>query len=162
MDQRLNAIELKSSLHGCQNSCRTRTAIIKAKLAQQLAHLEQKPFFCVFLDLKKAFDVMDQDCYLLVLEGYGVGPNIGRLIRHFWDKAQMVCRALGNYGVPVKAGRGMTKGGPLSAKLFNLVVDAVACEPTGGCKGPWGTIPGQIDARVPGNLLCGQHLFHGT
>ncbi len=44
MDQRLNAIKLYSRLHGCRNGCGTGTAIIEAKLAKQLAHLEQKPF----------------------------------------------------------------------------------------------------------------------
>jgi hypothetical protein len=69
---------------------------------------------------------MDRDHFLLVLEGYGAGPNMRRLICHFWDKAQMVCHMLGNYRVPFKAGHGVTQGGPLSAKLFNLVMDAVA------------------------------------
>ncbi len=59
MDQWLNAIKLHSSLHGYQNGRGTGTAIIEAKLAQQLAHLEQKPFFGVFLDLKKAFNAMN-------------------------------------------------------------------------------------------------------
>jgi hypothetical protein len=36
------------------------TGIIEAKLAQQLAHLKQMPFFAVFVDLKKVFDAMDQ------------------------------------------------------------------------------------------------------
>jgi hypothetical protein len=40
----------------------------------------------------------------------------------------MVCRASGNYGQPFKAGRRVTQGGPLSAKLFNILVDAVARE----------------------------------
>jgi hypothetical protein len=40
----------------------------------------------------------------------------------------MVCRANGNYGTPFHAGRGVTQGGPLSAKLFNILVDAVARE----------------------------------
>jgi hypothetical protein len=40
----------------------------------------------------------------------------------------MVCHTSGNYGVPFKAGRGVTQGGPLSAKLFNILVDAVAQE----------------------------------
>jgi len=39
-----------------------------------------------------------------------------------------VWRASGNYGTPFKAGRGVTQGGPLSAKLFNILVDAVAHE----------------------------------
>jgi hypothetical protein len=51
-----------------------------------------------------------------------------RLIRHFWDEATNVCRASGNYGAPFKAGRGVTQGGPLLAKLFNIVVDAVVRE----------------------------------
>ncbi len=41
-----------------------------------------------------------------------------RLIRGYWRDAIMVCRAMGNYGTPFKAGRGVTQGGPLSAKLF--------------------------------------------
>ena len=40
----------------------------------------------------------------------------------------MVCRASGNYGTPFKVGRGVTQGGPLSAELFNILVDAVARE----------------------------------
>ena len=37
----------------------------------------------------------------------------------------MVYRTAGNYGQPFKAGRGVTQGGPLSARLFNILVDAV-------------------------------------
>ena len=103
MDQRLNAIQLHESLHGCRDGRGTGTAVIEAKLAQQLAHLEQRPFYGVFLDLKKAFDAMDRKRCLLVLEGYGAGPNMRRLIHHFWVEAQMVCRASGNYGAPFKA-----------------------------------------------------------
>ena len=40
----------------------------------------------------------------------------------------MVCWASGYYGTPFKAGRGVTQGGPLSAKLFNILVDAVVRE----------------------------------
>jgi hypothetical protein len=39
-----------------------------------------------------------------------------------------VCRALGNYVTSFKAGGGVTQGGPLSAKLFNIMVYAVARE----------------------------------
>ncbi len=71
---------------------------------------------------------MDQVRALLLLEGHGASPNMRRLIRHFWDEATNVCRASGNYGTPFKAGRGVTQGGPLLAKLFNIVVDAVVRE----------------------------------
>ncbi len=66
MHLRLNAFDLHDSLHGCRDKCGTGTARIKAKLAQQLAHLEQVPFYGVFLDLKKAFDSMDRERCLLM------------------------------------------------------------------------------------------------
>ena len=71
---------------------------------------------------------MDQECCLEILGLHGVGPNMLRLIRNFWDTAINVCWARGNYGKQFKAGRGVTQGGPLSAKLFNILVDAVARE----------------------------------
>jgi hypothetical protein len=64
----------------------------------------------------------------MVLEGYGDGPRMIRLICGFWHDAIMVCRAAGNYGTAFKAGRGVTQGGPLSARLFNIMVDAVIRE----------------------------------
>jgi hypothetical protein len=44
MDKQLNTIELHESLYGCRIGRGTGTTIIEAKLAQQLAHLEQRPF----------------------------------------------------------------------------------------------------------------------
>jgi hypothetical protein len=128
MDHRLEVIALHDSLHGCCNGQGTGTAVIEVKLVQQLAHIEQDPFYGVFIDLKKAFDAMDRERCLLILEGHGVGPNMRQLIRQFWDEATNVCRASGNYGRPFKAGRGVTQGGPLLAKLFNIMVDAVVRE----------------------------------
>ena len=120
--------KLHDALHGWRNQRGTGAAGIEAKLAQQLAHLEQVPFYGVFLDLKKAFHAMDWERCILILEGYGVRPNMIRLIHNFWRNAVVVCRASGNYSTPFQAGRGVTQGRPLSAKLFNILVDAVARE----------------------------------
>ena len=51
-----------------------------------------------------------------------------RLICNFWDQASFACRAQGRYGRPFKAGRGVTQGGPLSPKIFNVMVDAIVRE----------------------------------
>jgi hypothetical protein len=91
MKVRLDAIELHESLHGCRNKRGTGTAVIEAKLAQQLAHLEQTPFYGIFLDLKKAFDAINRERCLEILGGYDVGPNMLRLINQFWSSADMVC-----------------------------------------------------------------------
>jgi hypothetical protein len=50
------------------------------------------------------------------------------LIQNFWENATMVCQASVNYSTPFQAGRSITQGGPLSAKLFNVLIDAVARE----------------------------------
>jgi hypothetical protein len=101
---------------------------MEAKLTQQLAHLEQVPFYGLFLDLKKAFDSMDCKWCLFILGGYGVGPKMIRLIQNFWVNVTIVCQASFNYGTPFQVGRGVTQGGPLSAKLFNVLVDPIAWE----------------------------------
>ncbi len=128
MDLRLEAIVLHNSLNGCLALQGMGTRIIEAKLAQQLAHLDQMPFFGVFIYLQKAFDAMDQGRYLEILALHGVGPKLLRLIRIFWDSAMNVCWAKGNYGHPFKAGHSVTQGGPLLAKLFNILVNTVVRE----------------------------------
>jgi len=70
MDRRLDVIELHNCLHGCRAHRGTGTGVIEAKLAQQLSHLELKPFYGVFLDLKKAVDSMDRENCIMILEGY--------------------------------------------------------------------------------------------
>ncbi len=91
MEQQLNALLLHEALHRCWNRCGMGTVILEAKLAQQLEHLEQEPFYSVFLDLKKVSDAMDRERCLPILEGYGAGPNMVWLICNFWRDATMVC-----------------------------------------------------------------------
>jgi hypothetical protein len=91
----LENINLHDSLHGCLAGRGTGTGIVEGKLAQQLAHLEQMPFFGIFINLKKAFDAMDRGRCLAILALHGVGPQMLRLIRNFWEMATNVCRAKG-------------------------------------------------------------------
>jgi hypothetical protein len=104
MGLRLDSIDLHDTLHGCRAHRGTGTTVIEAKLAQQLLYLELRPFYGVFLDLKKAFNAMDRERCILILEGHGVGPQMIWLIQNYWREAIMVCRAVGNYGQPFKAG----------------------------------------------------------
>ncbi len=61
--------------------------MIEAMLTQQLTHIEQSPFYGVFVDLTKAFDALDREQFLQLMDEYGVGPNMRQLIQHFWDEA---------------------------------------------------------------------------
>jgi hypothetical protein len=64
----------------------------------------------------------------MILEGYGAGPRMIRLIRGFWRDPNMVCHVAGNFSTAFKAGCGATQDGPLFTKLFNILVDAVMRE----------------------------------
>jgi hypothetical protein len=72
--------------------------------------------------------VLDREQTLNILGAYGVKPKMLALQKHFWDTAQLVCRAGGNYGEPFSAKRGVTQGGPLSSLMFNVCVNAVVRE----------------------------------
>jgi hypothetical protein len=63
-------------IHGFRESRGTGTASIEVKLLMQLAARTNKPLHMVFLDLKKAYDTLDRDRTLKILEGYGVGANV--------------------------------------------------------------------------------------
>ena len=82
----------------------------------------------LFLDLRKAFGAMDWELCLQILEDRGVGPRIRLFIERFWALALLVCKAGGYYGTAFKALRGVTQGGPLSPRIFNLMIDAVIRE----------------------------------
>ncbi len=56
----------------------TETTTLELKLAHQLAYLDQEPLFVTFLDLKKAYDALDQEQCLELLKGYGVNRNFLR------------------------------------------------------------------------------------
>ena len=73
-----------------------------------MAFIEQCPLYGLFLDLRKAYDAMDRGRCLQILEDCGVGPKARRLIKAFWDNGVLVCKAAGCFGLPFKAGRGVT------------------------------------------------------
>ena len=128
MDTRLSSIKFHDCLHGFLSGRGTGTATTEVKLTQQLAYLEQAPLYGIFIDLKKAYDAMDRERCMEIMRGYGVGPNILRLIQFFWDNAELVCRASGVFGRPFKARRGVPQGGPVSPRIFNIMVDAIVRE----------------------------------
>jgi hypothetical protein len=124
----LASFKFHAGLHGGFPVRGTGTATIEAKLAQSLAWRNQCPLYQIYVDLKKAYDALDRERTLNILAAYGVRPRMLHLQKHFWDTAQLVCRAGGNYGEPFNAERGITQGGPLSSLMFNVCVDAVVRE----------------------------------
>jgi hypothetical protein len=93
---RLSLIKFRDCLHSGLLKRGVGTALIEAKLAQQLAWRDHCPLYKIYLDLKKAYNAIDQGCMLEILEAYGVGPNFLRLQNSFWKNTKLVCRAGGS------------------------------------------------------------------
>ena len=91
LDERMSAIEVHDSLHGFRAKRGGGTGIMEAKLAQQLAWIEQVPLYGIFIDLRKAFDAMDRERCIAICRDAGVEPKVIRLIFNFWEKAMLYC-----------------------------------------------------------------------
>ena len=77
------AIKFHDILDGFMHLCGTSTAIMEAKLQQEVAAIMQVIFLQVHLDSTKACDALDHDQTLKTLAEYGVGPHILRIIKHY-------------------------------------------------------------------------------
>ena len=67
------SIAFQDALHGLRVGHRTCTASLKAKLLQQLAAMREAVLYTIFLDLNKAYDALDMDRCLDILEEYSIG-----------------------------------------------------------------------------------------
>ena len=108
LGERMSEIEVHDSLHGFRAKRGCGTGIMEAKLAQQLAFVEQAPLFGIFIDLRKTYDTMDWDRCIDICVEAGVGPNAVRLVINFWEGGNLYCRAARYYGRAFKAKRGVT------------------------------------------------------
>ena len=63
-------VTFHDALHGFRARRGTGTACIEAKLLQQLSKMVQKTLHFIFLDLWKAYETVDRERLLEILEGY--------------------------------------------------------------------------------------------
>jgi hypothetical protein len=122
------SITFHEALHGFCKEHGTGTATLDAKLQMQLAHIRGIPLYQIFLDLSKAYDTMNRERTITILQAYGVGERVIRLLTNFWNSLTVVARQQGYYGRPFKAERGTTQGDIVSPTIFNVLVDAVIRE----------------------------------
>ena len=71
----------------------------------------------IFLDLYKAYDTLDRDRFLEILEGYGVVNQACQILQMYWGRMRKVARAGGYYGSAFQGFRGVTQGEPLSPTI---------------------------------------------
>jgi exonuclease III len=119
------AVVFHDGIHGFTKRRSCATAILETKLAMQLAKREGRMYYQVFLDLSKAYDTLDRERLYLVMEAYGMGPNILRLLKNTWADSGVVPKQEGRFGRLIPTDRGVKQGDIPSPIFFNLVIDAV-------------------------------------
>ena len=85
----------------------------------------QKTLYFIFLDLWKAYDTVNRERRLEILERYGVGPNVLGLLRFYWNNQPCVAKCVNYHGKTFVLFHGLTQGGVISPTLFNVLIDAV-------------------------------------
>ena len=63
----------------------------------------------IFLDLQKAYDDLDRERFLGILDTYSVGPMTLWILRSKWVWMKMVARSGGYYGPPFKGYQRLTQ-----------------------------------------------------
>ena len=129
-------IVLHDALYRFRGGRGTGTATLEAKLAQQLAGLAHNTLFQVFLDICKAYDSLDMERCIEALKECGVGTNLTRLIKSYWEHERIATNTGKFIGKEFRTGRGLVQGDPASPMIFNTVVDAVVREFLDAVYGP--------------------------
>ena len=91
----------------------------------QQAICGSETIYQIYLDLRKAYDSIDRNRVLRIMEVYKVGPNIRRYIRKIWEKQHFMLRQAGFYSDTINVERGVTQGDIDSPIIFNIIIDAV-------------------------------------
>ena len=75
IDSRVKSmVVFHNSAHGFRTHRGTGTAIIELKLQQELASINKVPLYQVYLDLRKAYNTIDQPHLLQTFEQSSMGP----------------------------------------------------------------------------------------
>ena len=99
-------ITLHELLQGLWDGCGESTTYIEAKLIHQLTVMRQEVLYAIFLDLHKAYDVLDRYICLGILKGYAVGPRVHHFSHTYWDRLTTVSYIGGNHGSSFKGYQG--------------------------------------------------------
>lgn len=100
------------------------------QLQDTLDYTEQsnEPGILVSLDQEKAFDHVNRDFLMLLLEHFGFGPDFQTWIATFYAVAYMQILLNGWLTNPIPLNRGVRQGDSLSPLLYILCVEVLACQ----------------------------------
>ena len=107
-----SGVVLHNALHRLIGGWVSGTDTLEAKLAQYIAGLSHKPLFQLFLDIRKTCDSLDRERCIEVLSGYGVGLNLARLLKSYWERQRIAPKTGKFLGDCFWTGRSLTQRYP--------------------------------------------------
>ncbi len=81
------------------------------------------PTYCCFVDMKKAFDLLDRKCLLYKLSRAGISGNMYRAIQSIYCESQSAVRINQYYTPWFTVANGVRQGDVLSPTLFSLYIN---------------------------------------
>lgn len=87
---------------------------------------EEREAALLFLDFKKAFDSVEHNFMYETLKAFNFGPEFIRWIKTMYTQTEACIKNNGYFSQTFNIDRGIKQGCPISALLFNLVVEILA------------------------------------
>ena len=92
------SVTLYDALHEFRQGRGTGMATLKTNMVQHLAGVFKDPLFQVFLDVRKACGLLYRKICMEVLNGYGLGPKLRRLLQWVLEEQAVVPKTGRYYG----------------------------------------------------------------
>ena len=83
------------------------------------------PVYLAFVDLEKAFDRVDRDALVALVERHGVGEDLVRVVEDLHRSTTAKVRWRGATSEAFEVSWGVQQGSPASNPLWNIVADAI-------------------------------------
>lgn len=124
--QLVNYLEVNKLLEECQSgfrarhSCETALQWVISNWKRSLG--ESKMIGVVFLDLKRAFELVDRDILLRKLESYGITGIVLSWFKSYLENRTQRVKFNGSLSEPIALKRGVPQGSVLGPLLFLLYI----------------------------------------
>jgi hypothetical protein len=81
----------------------------------------------ISLDQEKAFDRVEHQYLLKVLEAFGFSPGFIAMIRVLYSEVESVLKVNGGLSAPFSIGRGIRQGCSVSGMLYSIAIEPLLC-----------------------------------